>query len=144
MNKPKLNGGFFAAWIITFVVLYALSYTWHGIFLNDLSRVSYPINFFLFFTAVVYFIIAFILTFLTHFLHSLGKNKVKRGILIGMPMGLFIYLIAFVFGISFYSNPTLAHIAFDACWQVIEQGIGGLVVGAVLSLSEVTSSKRAF
>ena len=143
-NKPSLNGGFFAAWIISFLVLYAISYLWHGVFLNDLSRVTYPINFFLFFVAIVYFVIAFILTFLTQFLVQLGKNKVKRGIMIGLPMGLFIYLIAFVFGVSFYSNPTFAHIAFDACWQVIEQGFGGMVAGAILSVSEVFSSKRAF
>lgn len=126
------------------MVLYAVSYTWHGIFLNDLSRVSYPKDFFLFFVAVVYFVIAFILTFLTHFLNQLVSNKSQRGALIGMPMGLFIYLIAFVFGISFYSNPSMKHILLDCSWQIIEQGIGGFVAGSILSISEVFSSKKAF
>lgn len=143
-NKVKLKKGFFVAWIITFIFLYGISYLWHGILLNDLSRVSYSINVFLMIVAVVYFVVAFFLTFLTHFLTQFGKNEVRRGILVGMPMGLFIYLIAFVFGISFYSNPTLGHIVLDLSWQVVEQGLGGFVAGGILSISAVVSSHKAF
>ena len=94
--------------------------------------------------AIVYFVISFMITFLTHFLVQFGKNKMRRGLMIGMPMGVFIYLIAFVFGISFYTNPTLNHILFDLSWQVIEQGLGGVVAGGLLSLSAAVSSNRAF
>mgnify|MGYP000882955038 CR=1 FL=1 len=143
-DKPKLDSGFFIPWIITFVFLYGISYLWHGVVLNDLSRVTYSLNLFLFFVAIIYFVIAFMLTFLTHFLVQFGKNTVRRGLLIGMPMGIFIYLIAFVFGISFYTNPTLSHILFDLCWQVVEQSLGGVVAGGLLSITAVLRSNRAF
>ena len=142
---PKLSKEFFLSWILTFVFLYGISYLWHGVLLNDLSRVNYSINFFLLLLAIVYFAISFVLTFLIHFLAQFGKNKVRRGLMIGMPMGIFIYLITFVFGISFYSNPTLNHILFDLSWQVIEQGLGGAVAGGLLSITAgVRSHKHNF
>lgn len=143
-NRLRLNSGFFISWIISFVFMYTISYLWHGVLLNDLRRVTYSLDFFLFLVAVVYFIVAFGLTLLTHLLTQLGKNKIKRGIMIGMPLGMFIYLIAFVFGVSFYTNPSISHILFDLSWQVIEQGLGGVVAGAVLSVSEAVSSRKAF
>lgn len=142
---PKLSKEFFLSWILTFVFLYGISYLWHGLLLNDLSRVNYSINFFLLLLAIVYFAISFVLTFLIHFLAQFGKNKVRRGLMIGMPMGIFIYLITFIFGISFYSNPTLNHILFDLSWQVIEQAIGGAVAGGLLSITAgVRSHKHNF
>ena len=142
---PKLNKGFFLSWILTFVFLYGISYLWHGVLLNDLSRVNYSIDFFLLLVAIVYFVISFVLTFLIHFLEQFGKNKVRRGLMIGMPMGIFIYLITFVFGISFYSNPTLNHILFDLSWQVIEQALGGVVAGRLLIIANsVRSHNRTF
>ena len=144
-DLPKLDKGFFLSWILTFVFLYGISYLWHGVLLNDLSRVTYSIDFFLFLVGIVYFVISFVLTFLIHFLEQFGKNKVRRGLMIGMPMGIFIYLITFVFGISFYSNPTLNHILFDLSWQVIEQAIGGVVAGGLLSITAgVRSHKHNF
>ena len=142
---PKLSKEFFLSWILTFVFLYGISYLWHGVLLNDLSRVNYSINFFLLLLAIVYFAISFVLNLLIHFLEKFCKNKVRRGLMIGMPMVIFIYLITFVFGISFYSNPTLNHILFDLSWQVIEQGLGGAVAGGLLSITAgVRSHKHNF
>lgn len=130
--KLELKMPFFLAWIFTFAFLYALSYVWHGVILNDLSRVSIPKNVFLLLVAAVYFCISFALTFLAQILPMDKKSHVK-GLIVGAPMGLFIYLVAFVFGISFYSNPTFAHILFDLGWQIFEGGIGGVVAGGLLS-----------
>ena len=136
MNNSKLKlefrMPFFLAWIFTFVILYALSYLWHGVILNDLSRISYPKNVFLLLVALVYFCISFALTFLTQVLPFDYKLHFK-GLLVGAPMGMFIYLIAFVFGISFYTNPTLAHILLDLGWQVFEGALGGIIAGGLLS-----------
>lgn len=133
-SKIKLQLGmpFFMAWIITFIFLYGLSYTWHGLILNDLSRVTYPKDTFLLLVAVVYFCISFALTFIAQVLPFNTKMHLK-GLAVGAPLGMFIYLVAFVFGISFYSNPTLAHILFDLGWQVFEESIGGMFAGGLLS-----------
>lgn len=131
--KLELKVPFFMAWIVTFIILYSLSYTWHGVILNDLSRVSYPKSVFLFLVAAVYFCISFAITFLAQVLPFDYKLHIK-GLLVGAPMGMFIYLIAFVFGISFYTNPTLSHIMLDLGWQVFEESIGGIIAGGLLSL----------
>ncbi len=132
---------FFTAWILTFVFLYGLSYTWHGIILNDLSRVSYPKDTFLLLVALVYFCISFGLTFLVQVL-PFGEKLSVKGLAVGAPMGTFIYLVAFVFGISFYSNPTMAHVAFDLGWQIFEEAIGGFVAGGLVSLFTFIAKER--
>lgn len=52
-----------------------------------------------------------------------------------MALGFFIYLIAFVFGISFKGSGT-EHIVVDFAWQMIEQGIGGGVIGFVYAMAK--------
>lgn len=130
--RTEFRMPFFLAWILTFVFLYGLSYTWHGVILNDLSRVTYPTNVFLLMVGAVYFCISFVITFLAQVLPFEKKMHIK-GLMVGAPLGLFIYLIAFVFGISFYSNPTLVHVLFDLAWQTFEGAIGGIVSGSLLS-----------
>ena len=53
----------------------------------------------------------------------------------GIALGFFIYLIAFVFGISFKGSGT-EHVIVDFIWQMIEQGIGGGVIGFVYAMAK--------
>lgn len=131
-HRIGVDMGFFISWLITFIYLYGVSYTWHGVLLNDLSRVTYPIEMFLLFIAVVYFVISFGINLLI-LLFPYIQSKGLRGLVVGAPIGAFIYLIAFVFGISFYSNPTLTHILLDLTWQIIEQASAGFLAGSLLS-----------
>lgn len=124
--------------------MYGISYAWHGMFLNDFSRITVDKQFFFLVTAVVYFVIAFAISFITYFVQFLKNNPVLRGLMVGAPVGLLIYLIAFVFGISFYTNPSLTHIAFDCSWQIVEQALGGVVVGFVYSVAQVFSTNKSF
>jgi hypothetical protein len=52
----------------------------------------------------------------------------------GIAFGFFIYLIAFVLGISFKGTGA-AHVVVDFIWQMIEQGVGGSVVGLIYMLA---------
>ncbi|UTW61381.1 hypothetical protein KFE98_15360 [bacterium SCSIO 12741] len=140
-TRFKLDLSFFPAWLITFISTYAISYVWHGILLNDLTRIAYPKDLFLLMVAVVYFVISFVITFLIKVMTSPDKG-VLRGIWIGGSVGAFIYLIAFVFGISFYANPSLEHILLDACWQVVEQSFGAIVAASVLTLATSMSKVK--
>jgi hypothetical protein len=134
-NKERslLQSGFFITWLITFVVMYGVSYLWHGVLLNDLSRISYPLHIFLLLVALVYFGISLAIVALTRLLPHIS-NITLRGWLIGLSVGVFIYLIAFALGISFYANPTFKHILFDLVWQMVEGSMGGLVAGWALQL----------
>lgn len=135
-NKLSINKGFFIAWILTFFILYSTSYIWHGIILNDLSRISYPKDVFFLLIATFYFVLSLILVFLIQVL-PLSMRKSYRGIVIGASLGVFIYLIAFVFGVSFYANPSLKHILFDVTWQVFEESFGGFLAGGLLMLMDL-------
>jgi hypothetical protein len=58
-----------------------------------------------------------------------------KGVTIGALMGFFIYLVAFVFGVSFNAGG-LKYIVVDFLWQMVEQGVGGAVIGFLFSLYE--------
>lgn len=124
---------FFIAWIVSAVFMYGISYVWHGVVLNDLARLTYPKDVFLSLAALAYLCFGFALAIAIHFI-QIKKSKVTRGLLFGVPLGLFVYLIAFVFGISFNGSFKMNHVIMDVTWQVIEQGLGGVVGGFVYSL----------
>ena len=122
----------FISWIVASVVMCTMSYIWHGVFLNDFARISYPIETFLVLFAIVYLAIGLALTLLHSFLH-LKLTPIVKGIVVGAIFGFFVYLIAFVFGVTFYASPKLEYVLMDFTWQMIEQGFGGLVGGYVFS-----------
>ena len=127
------NKKFFITWIVSAIFMYAMSFVWHGVVLNDLARLTYPKDVFLSLAAVAYLCLGFALAIALHFI-TYKKSIVIRGFVFGIPLGFFVYLIAFVFGISFNATPQLAHVFMDLTWQVTEQGLGGLVGGFVYSL----------
>lgn len=113
--------------------MYGLSYTWHGIVLNDYMKISYPKDIFLTLAAAVYFSIAFGITVLTYALKRI-KDSFKYGIAIGVAVGIFIYSVAFLFGLSFNAVVDPKLIVVDLGWQAFEQGFGGLICGWVFRL----------
>lgn len=121
---------FFISWIVSGIAMFALSYLWHGVILNDFERLTYPQATFLTLAALVYLGISLALTALNAFL-EINRTPIFKGIFIGLILGFFIYLVTFVLGISFNSTPKFAYIALDAAWQMFEQGLGGLACGLV-------------
>jgi len=115
----------FFAWITSAVVMFSLSYAWHGLLLNDFARITYQLNVFLLLMAITYFIIGLVLAIMCSAI-EVRKTPYYKGLMFGAFVGLFIYLIAFVFGVSFYSNPRMEHILLDFGWQMIEQSAGGM------------------
>ena len=51
---------FFLVWILVSILMFLLSYAWHGYVLNDFSRLNYPKVIFLVLSAFAYMIIGFI------------------------------------------------------------------------------------
>ncbi len=110
------------------------SYLWHGVLLNDLFYIPEPEGLFYGLAILTYLVIGFVLTFVYTYL-SMGIGLKMKGGLMGLAIGFFIYLIAFVLGVSFKSSGT-EHIVVDFLWQMIEQGFGGSLVGLVYKLAE--------
>ena len=110
--------------------MFVLSFIWHGQILNDLKLISIPLQTYLVISAVVYTGIGLIVTVLTY-LGKRIKDSFRYGVVAGAAVGVFIYAIAFVFGISFYAGFDLKVVLFDVAWQSFEQGVGGLICGWV-------------
>jgi hypothetical protein len=129
-----LKKRFFVAWGFSVLVMMVLSFLWHGVILNDFIHVPQPYALFYGLAVLAYILIGFVLTFVFTYL-SMGIGIKMKGGLMGLALGFFIYLIAFVFGVSFKGSGT-EHVVVDFVWQMIEQGIGGGVVGFVYEMAK--------
>ena len=122
---------FFISWILSSILMYVAFYLWHGIFLNDLKRISFSKPLFLSLAALVYLVISFILykTFESKLFQHHFLNPVFRGLISGVLIGFILFAIVTVLGISFAKDINMTYLAVDCGWQVIEQLIGGFIIG---------------
>jgi len=129
-----LSKRFFISWISTSIVMFILSYAWHGIFLTDYSRLTYPKGVFLTCAAIVYLIIGFVVSKaidVKQLEKSFKRKPIIRGAISGAACGFMFFLIATVVGVSFSTGSKMENLLLDVCWQILEQTVGGLVVGIV-------------
>ncbi|HRG51856.1 MAG TPA: hypothetical protein PLL00_03400 [Bacteroidia bacterium] len=119
--------------------MFSLSYVWHGLVLNDFSRLNYPKEIFLILASLTYVFIGFIVIkfYETKFLEKqLAHKQIFRGVVKGAICGFIFFLIATVVGVSFNTGSGLKNLALDLAWQLLEQGIGGGIVGFLYLFSE--------
>lgn len=116
--------------------MFALSYVWHGIVLNDYNLISYPKGIYLISAGVVYLVIGFLLNriFIAEFLDRFSEKALPRGLLTGVGLGVIVYMVALVVGVTFTKGLDVKYMALDVMWQAFEQCAGGLVVGLVYML----------
>ncbi|HET6225503.1 MAG TPA: hypothetical protein VFF27_04425 [Bacteroidia bacterium] len=130
---------FFLTWILSSILMFILSYAWHGVILNDFSRLTYPKEFFLVLAAFTYVFIGFVLVkfYEAKFLEKTFYHKpFFKGVTKGAMCGFIFFLIATVMGVSFNTGSGLKNLALDLAWQLIEQGLGGLLVGFMYASAE--------
>ena len=119
----------FYSWIYSSVAMFSLSYLWHGYILNDLDNVQVPLPLYMGLASIVYLVIGLLIAFLYTSL-NLFTNLLTKGISFGVAIGFFLYLVAFMLGVSFKADG-VEHIVIDFMWQMIEQGAGGFMIGVV-------------
>ena len=127
-----LSKRFLISWLTSSIAMFVLSYFWHGVFLTDFSRLTYPKEIFLIFAVFVYLIIGFISAKAIDI--KLLENKFKRrplikGLVSGACLGFTLFIMTSVIGVSFSTGSKLENLLLDGCWQTVEQGVGGVVVG---------------
>ncbi|MBI4946317.1 MAG: hypothetical protein HY840_07945 [Bacteroidetes bacterium] len=124
---------FLLSWILSALVMFSLSYLWHGVFLNDLQRLSYPKGIFLTGCIITYLILGFLVTkiYLMNYPKSIARKPLVRGLIAGSVLGVCTYIVSLVVGVSFNYTLTLGNILFDLLWQTVEQTFGGVVVAFV-------------
>lgn len=123
-------------WIFSSIAMFALSYLWHGVILNDYKLISYPIGIYLVSAGVVYLVIGFLLNriFIAEFIDRFSEKALPRGLLTGVGLGVIVYMVALVVGVTFTKGLDVKYMALDVMWQAFEQCVGGLVVGLVYML----------
>ena len=131
-------------WILSAAVMFGLSYLWHGVLLHDLQEIQIPLGLYLGLAALAYLVIGLGITIAVHqaIVHqwiSLKQGFPMMSMLVGAIIGFVVYLLVFTLGVSF-ADHAMMHIVVDILWQMVEQGLGGLVV----SLGIIYDMHRGF
>lgn len=129
MRSPR----FYVGWIISAVLMYILFYVFHGILTNDLLKISLPRTVFLTVAGFVYLLLGFGMNVLidASFFKKEVKNVYSRALIAGPIVGIFMYAVALIVGVSFSAKFTLINMAVDVCWQVVEQTVGIVAIALV-------------
>lgn len=119
-------------WLLASVVMFALSYLWHGLVLTDLQELRIPQTLYLVLAGLVYFVLGLVLTLGVHKAIEYEWISLKGAfpvmcMLMAAVVGFFVYLLIFVLGMSFAKSGAV-HVVVDALWQMVEQAVGGLMV----------------
>lgn len=122
---------FYVSWIVAAVLMYVAFYFWHGIFLNDLNRITFSKGLFLGLAALVYLVVSFTLyrTYESKLLDKYISHPMLRGVIAGFILGFILFALVTVLGISFSKDINITYIIADCAWQIAEQVIGGLIIG---------------
>lgn len=122
---------FYLSWILAAVLMYVAFYFWHGIFLNDLNRISFSKGLFLSLAALVYLVISFVVyrTYESKLLVKYISQPMLRGVVSGFMIGFILFALVAVLGVSFTNHVNATYLIADCAWQIAEQVIGGLIIG---------------
>ena len=133
MSKPVFTKQFYASWICSTGSMFSLAYFWHGVVLNDYNLLTYPKGIFFSCMALVYLIIGFSISYFYRYLTLQKKirDRFLKGIISGGLIGILLYSITWILGISYSKHLTFDNILLDLIWQVVEQTLGGVTVSII-------------
>lgn len=129
----KYGRRFFISCLLSSVLMYGISYLWHGVILNDYVIMNFPKGIFLTAAAFVYLFIGVLVSraFLFPQLDKISRHPLARGPIAGALVGLLMFMIVMVVGAAFTRSSGLQDIVLNLGWQVVEQAFGGFFVGLV-------------
>lgn len=113
--------------------MFAVFYLWHGMFLTDFMNLAYPQEIFLVVASFVYLIVGLVLNkvYEMKLLSRFHRKPVLKGMTGGAILGVVLFMVTMVMGVSFSGTRTLADLLLDFSWQLVEQSFGGIIVGIV-------------
>ena len=119
-------------WLLATTVMFGLSYLWHGLLLSDLQELQIPLALYFVLAFIVYLVLGLGITIAAHKAVQYEFISLKRAfplmvMLLAAAIGFFVYLVIFVLGMSFAKHGVV-HVVVDVLWQMVEQGLGGLMV----------------
>lgn len=122
---------FILAWFASFIICFALGYFWHDNFMSNFyiensERLPNPsINVGI--LSIAYIVITFLMTFLFINLKKSGRPLLD-GFLLGLITGLLWSLPSPLVDVAFGVGVSPGAIFIDSAWQMLEEGIGGIVM----------------
>lgn len=124
---------FYVGWIISALLMYLCFYLFHGILTNDLIKISIPRTVFLTVAAFVYLALGFGMSVLldASFFKKEIKSVYTRAFIAGPLVGIFLYCVALVVGVSFSAKFSVVNMLVDISWQIVEQTVGIVVIAFV-------------
>lgn len=129
MRSPR----FYVGWIISALLMYILFYVFHGILTNDLLKISMPQSVYLTVAGIVYLILGFGMSVLLD--ASFFKKEIKsiytRAFIAGPLVGIFLYAVALIVGVSFSAKFSVVNMLVDVSWQIVEQTVGIVFIAFV-------------
>jgi len=131
--------------LICFFIMFFLSFAVHGIILTDfLKTISYiseldETGFYLL-VGSLYFSLAVVLTVIYKIFLKSSKSPVLHGALVGVVFGLLVFILLKLSGLPLFKGNE--HIAFNLFWQLLEQGVGGMVIGYIYKILHEHQTKK--
>jgi hypothetical protein len=122
---------FILAWFSSFIVCFVLGYLWHDNFMSNfyienserLPNPSIDISI----LSLAYIIITFLMTFLYTNLKK-SKRPLLDGLFLGIITGMLWSLPAPLLDVAYGVGVSPSGIFIDSAWQMIEEGLGGVVM----------------
>ena len=128
-----LTKRFLISWLASSLVMFLAFYAWHGMFLTDFQRLNYPREVLIIVSSITYLVIGFILNkvYDVKTFERFHRQPIARGAVSGAVLGFILFIVTMVTGVSFGGSRTLVNLVMDVSWQVVEQCVGGMIVGVV-------------
>ena len=130
------------ATVLSASIMFAISYYWHGILLNDLDLISYDKTLFFGLLTILYLLVGGALSFVL-MAYKPTEHRTLKHLTIGVLAGFIIYLIAFVLGVSFQGEG-IEHTIVNFTWQMLEEGVGGFSISIYYILAHRREKLMAF
>jgi len=115
------------------MVMFGLSYVYHGVLTTDYQTISYPLQVYLVAAGVAYLFIGFLVSraFLIPWFDRFTRHPLLRGPAIGFACGILVYFITIAVSVTIGKGVDLRWLVLDITWQGIDQALGGTAVGLV-------------
>ena len=132
---------FLLALVLSFIVMFVLSFVWHDALMGDYYKTNDPSikdEVHIPFVALGYYILALLMVYI-YPKGFKGGSPVGEGLRFGLFIGLLWLLPRSVvlYGVLEGSSGVL--VIVDSVWHLVEQGIGGIIIGLVHGTGESSS-----
>lgn len=114
--------------------MFGISYLWHGVALRDVQDLKVSLETYLLVSGGIYLVLGFLVTMFIH--HAIQREWISmkhlfpfKCMVFGGLVGVGVFVVLILTGITFAEHGAL-HLVVDLVWQVLEQGIGGLMACA--------------